>query len=269
MTSQMTPTPDESLSEMPVMEHFAELRRRVIRILAAWVIGILVCFNYSPEIYRWLAEPLQGALGKESSLIFTSPIEPFLVYLKVSLIASIFLTSPYTFWQIWRFIAPGLYAHEKRTIVPIAMASSLIFIGGAAFCYYVVLPLGMQALLGAGQSEAFTADAMITMQSNFALTTRLAIAFGLVFEMPVFSLFLTRLGLIDHHFLIKQWRIAVVIIFIIAALLTPPDVVTQICLGLPMCALYVLSIFLSWMVQRRIDSSERSDAVESAKLGAS
>jgi len=251
MTSQPSTHTSESLTEMPVMEHFAELRRRLIRILVAWVVGILVCLNFSPDIYSWLAAPLQTVLGEDRSMIYTSPVEPFMVYLKVSLLASIFVTSPYTFWQIWRFIAPGLYAHEKRTIAPIALLSSLVFVAGAAFCYFVVLPLGMDALISAGQSESFSADPLITMQANFALTTRLALAFGIVFEMPVFSLFLTRLGVIDHHFLIKQWRIAVVVIFVIAAFLTPPDVITQICLGLPMCALYGLSILLSWLVQRR------------------
>ena len=241
----------EKLREMPVMEHFAALRRSLVRILIAWVLGILVCFNFSPAFYHWLSAPLQDVLGAQRYLIFISPVEPFFVYLKLSLIASIFATSPYTFWQVWRFIAPGLYAHEKRKIAPIALLSSLIFISGATLCYFVVLPLGMQVLLAAGQTDAFMAEPQISMQSYFALTTRLLLAFGIVFEMPLFSLLLTRLGIIDHHTLIRQWRIAVVIIFIVAAFLTPPDVVTQICLALPMCALYGVSIFLAWLVRTR------------------
>lgn len=250
-TELRAPEETESLSEMPVMEHFAELRKRLVYILGAWVIGLLACFSFAPTIYDWLSTPLQATLGANTSLIFISPVEPFFVYVKLSLIAAIFATSPYTFWQIWRFIAPGLYAHEKRTLIPIAILSSIIFILGATFCYYVVMPLGMQALIGAGQTEEFSASAQISMQSYFSLVTRLMLAFGIVFEMPVFSVFLTRLGVITHHTLIQQWRIAVVIIFVIAAILTPPDVVTQICLALPMCALYVLSIFLSWFAEKR------------------
>lgn len=240
------------------MAHFAELRRRFIFILLAWAVGLLACFEFAPVFYDWLSRPLQDALETDASLIFISPIEPFFVYLKLSLIASVFLTSPYTFWQVWRFIAPGLYRHEKRTILPIALLSSFIFIAGAVFCYFMVLPLGMKALISAGQTEDFTATAQISMQSYFALTTRLLLAFGIVFEMPVFSLFLTRLGLITHRTLIGHWRIAVVLIFVAAAILTPPDVITQICLGIPMCALYGVSILLSWLVQKKQTLPEKA-----------
>lgn len=244
-------TSEESLREMPVMEHFAELRRRFIRILAAWVIGLLASFEFAPFFYDWLSQPLQDVLGSDTSLIFISPVEPFFVYLKLSFLASVFLTSPYTFWQVWRFVAPGLYRHEKRTILPIALLSSLVFMAGAVFCYTMILPLGMKALIAAGQTEDFTATAQISMQSYFALTTRLLLAFGIVFEMPVFSLFLTRLGIITHRTLLAHWRTAIIMIFIIAAILTPPDVITQICLALPMCVLYAVSILLAWLVQKR------------------
>ncbi len=189
---------EEKLSEMPVLEHFAELRKRLTRILIAWAVGVIVCFNFAPSLYNWLSQPIQQTLGEAASMIFISPVEPFFVYLKLSLIAAIFGTCPYTFWQIWRFIAPGLYAHEKRALAPLVLASSLVFLGGAAFCYYVVMPLGMDALLGAGQTEDFSAAAQISMQSYYTLVTRLMLAFGIVFEMPIFSLFLTRLGVIDH-----------------------------------------------------------------------
>lgn len=248
-------TSEEKLNEMPVMDHFKELRRRFIHILAAWAIGLIACFEFAPFFYDWISRPIQDALGSDASLIFISPIEPFFVYLKLSLLAAVFITSPYAFWQVWHFIAPGLYRHEKRTILPIALLSSAVFIAGAVFCYFLVLPLGMKALIAAGQTEDFTATAQISMQSYFALTTRLLLAFGIVFEMPVFSLFLTRLGIITHRTLIAYWRIAVVIIFVIAAILTPPDVITQICLGIPMCALYAVSILLSWLVQKRNPST--------------
>ena len=236
-------------SEMPFYAHFSELRSRLIRCILAILVGTIVCFSFAPTIYHFLALPVYDALPKEArSLVFLSPIEPFFVYLKVSILAGFIATSPIVFYQIWRFIAPGLYSHEKRKLIPLVAASTVVFILGAAFCYYFVLPLGMQALIGAGQTEDFSANAQISMSSYYNLTIRLIAAFGLVFEMPIFSMFLTKLGVITPQTLIKHWRIAVVIIFIIAALLTPPYVITQIALALPMCLLYLCSIGLSKLV---------------------
>jgi len=237
---------------MPFIAHFTELRARLIRIILALVIGILVCFSFAEKLYAWLTQPIQPILQDPSAeLIFISPVEPFFVYLKLSFIAAIFLTSPWTFYQIWRFIAPGLYQHEKRAILPMVAASSAIFVLGALFCYYVVLPLGLETLIATGMGTDFAAVAQISMDAYFDLVTKLMLAFGLIFEMPIFSLFLTRLGVINHKSLLKHWRIAIVINFIVAAILTPPDVVTQILLGVPMCLLYAVSIFLSWCVQKK------------------
>ncbi|MBQ8037945.1 MAG: twin-arginine translocase subunit TatC, partial [Proteobacteria bacterium] len=166
------------------------------------------------------------------------------------LLSSILLTLPFVFYQIWRFIAPGLYAHEKKALVPLVACSTLGFLLGAVFCYFAVLPLGLNALMGMGMTEEFSANAQISMASYYTLVMRLILAFGVVFEMPIFSYFLTRLGVITHETLVRHWRIAVVIIFIIAAFLTPPDVITQVALGLPMCLLYVVSIFVAKMAGR-------------------
>ncbi len=246
------PMAQENLdSEMPFYAHFAELRSRLIKSLIAVAAGAVVCFSFSPALYALLAEPLKAALtGPSQSLVFLSPVEPFFVYLKLSLLSGILLTLPFVFYQIWRFIAPGLYAHEKKALVPLVACSTLGFLLGAVFCYFAVLPLGLNALMGMGMTEEFSANAQISMASYYTLVMRLILAFGVVFEMPIFSYFLTRLGVITHETLVRHWRIAVVIIFIIAAFLTPPDVITQVALGLPMCLLYVVSIFVAKMAGR-------------------
>ena len=242
------PTPpiiasDPDTEEMPFSAHFAELRSRLIKSLAAVAIGTFACFSFAPDFYAFVAQPVFEALPEESrQLIFLNPIEPFFVYLKLSVLAGFILTSPFVFFQIWRFIAPGLYAHERRAMIPLVFCSCLVFLLGAAFCYEIVLPMGLKTLIAAGMTESFAATAQISMASYYDLVIRLIAAFGIVFEMPIFSFFLTKLGVITHLTLTKHWRIAVVIIFILAALLTPPDAITQIALATPMCLLFVLSI---------------------------
>lgn len=246
------PTSPDNATEMPFLSHFAELRSRIFKIIAVLFVAAIVCFSFSPALYEFLATPIYTALPPDSRhLIFINPVEPFFVYLKLSLLSGAVLTLPWAFYQIWRFIAPGLYRHEKRALIPIVIASTFAFIVGIAFCYFAVLPLGLQALIAAGSTEDFSAVAQISMASYYDFVIRLAVAFGIVFEMPIFSHFLARLGVIDDVLLKKQWRIAVVIIFIIAAILTPPDVITQCALGIPMCGLYALSIYVAKLAKRR------------------
>lgn len=253
----------EDLLKMPVLAHFAELRTRFIRMIIAIFLCFFICFGYAPEIYAYLSKPLLSALPSAAkSLIFITPVEPFYIYIKLSLISSVFITAPYLFFQIWRFIAPGLYKNERKNIIPLVASSSFVFLLGAAFCYFIVLPLGLKTLIAAGMTDAFMASAQITMEAYFNFTTRLLLAFGIVFEMPVFSYFLTRLGILKYQQLLKQWRVAVVAIFIIAAILTPPDVITQITLAIPMCLLYALSVGLSYWFRHKEDNDE---AITAAK----
>lgn len=250
--------------EMPFFAHFVELRQRLLRSIVAVGIGTMVCFAFATKLYAFLARPIYEALPEESrQLIFLNPVEPFFVYLKLSVLGGFLITSPYVFFQIWRFIAPGLYAHEKRALIPLVFWSTVVFIVGAAFCYLAVLPLGLQALIAAGMTDEFAATAQISMASYYDLFIRLIVAFGIVFEMPIFSYFLTRLGVITHKTLMRHWRIAVVMIFVVAAVLTPPDVMTQILLGLPMCLLYGVSIWVSRMAECRAAVSGSSSVQES------
>ena len=244
-------------AEMTFYAHFKELRSRLLRCVVGVVVGMMACFSFSPAIYGFLARPVYSALPEEArNLIFLNPVEPFFVYLKISLLTGFIVASPYIFFQIWRFIAPGLYANEKRALIPMVLASTLVFIGGAVFCYVVVLPLGLETLIGAGTTDEFAAVAQISMASYYDLVIRLIAAFGIVFEMPIFSMFLTKLGVITHQTLIKHWRVAVIAIFVLAALLTPPDVLTQITLALPMCLLYGVSIGLSRLVENKTPAGD-------------
>jgi sec-independent protein translocase protein TatC len=239
-------TKDQNSGEMPFYAHFVELRSRLLRIAIAIFVGTIVCFSFASTFYGFLAVPIYQALPEASKeLIFLNPVEPFFVYLKISILAGFIVTSPYIFFQIWRFIAPGLYAHEKKAVIPLVASSTLIFLAGAVFCYCLILPYGLKALIGAGMTEEFAATAQISMAAYYDLVVRLIMAFGIVFEMPIFSLFLAKLGVITDKTLVKHWRVAVVLIFVAAAILTPPDVITQICLALPMCILYGVSIFVA------------------------
>lgn len=245
MSEELAKQTEEQL-EMPFLAHFAELRSRVFKIVVGVLVFSIACFSVAPMLYEFLAKPIYGALPESSrQLIFISPVEPFFVYLKLSVLMGIVATLPWTFFQIWRFIAPALYRHERRAIVPLVLSSTIVFIVGIVFCYSFILPLGMQALIAAGMTEDFNAVAQISMSSYYDLVIRLMLAFGLVFEMPIFSYFLSRLGVIDDSTLKRHWRVAVILIFIVAAILTPPDVITQCALGIPMCLLYGLSIYVA------------------------
>ena len=250
----------DSSAEMSFYAHFVELRSRLFRILFAVLLGAVVCFSFASTIYGFLAQPIYQALPEASrELIFLNPVEPFFVYLKISILAGVVLTSPYIFFQIWRFIAPGLYAHEKKAVIPLVLSSTVIFILGVCFCYCLILPYGLKALIGAGITENFAATAQISMAAYYDLVIRLIAAFGIVFEMPVFSYFLTKLGVITHMTLVRHWRIAVVLIFVAAAILTPPDVITQISLAMPMCLLYGVSILVAKLSNPVLPEAPASD----------
>lgn len=263
------PQATETLKEMPFREHFNELRRRMIYIILGLFAGTIACFFFADEIYKWLSLPIYNVLPEDKrSLIFLNPVEPFFVYLKLAFYAGIFASAPFSFYHIWKFIAPGLYAKEKRLILPISIICSIIFIAGALFCYYVVLPLGLSTLMQFSDSAAVPLEAQITMNAYFDLLVKFLIAFGIVFEMPIFFLILGRIGLIRHQSLLKHWRGAFVAFLVIAAILTPPDVVTQVSLAVPMVLLYGISILLVFWVEKKpsveiVESSPASESVDS------
>ena len=234
---------------MSFLQHLAELRTRLIRSVIGAVVGMIACFFVAEELYGWLVQPLITALPEGAKTVyFLNPVEPFLVYLKLALLAGVFLASPYILYQLWKFVAPGLYERERRAVVPFVAAGTFFFIGGGAFCRYVVLPIGLETLMGVGfDTQAFDVESQITMQEYFSVATRMILAFGLVFELPVVVLFLSWIQLITYKTLLVHWRGAIVSAFIVGAILTPPDIATQLMLAGPMMLLYGLSIVVAWV----------------------
>ncbi len=224
---------------MTLMEHLGELRTRLVRAFIAIGLAFSVCYTFSERLFAELCKPLIAALPEGSKLIFTALPEAFFVYLKVGLVAAVFVASPYLFYQIWSFIAPGLYDEEKKYVVPMALISAIFFISGASFCFFVVFPYAFTFFVSFASEEI---AAMPSLGEYLGFSLKLLIAFGLIFEMPLFTFFLSRMGLVTADRMRNFRRYAVLCIFIIAAILTPPDVISQLLMAMPMMLLYEVSI---------------------------
>lgn len=241
---------------MTLISHLRELRKRLTRVVAVIFVGFFACYGIAKPVYDFLAIPLVVNMPENASLIYTSPPGAFFVYLKVSLVLSFFLSSPYTFYQIWAFIAPGLYREEKRMLIPLSMLSAFFFFAGATFCYFLVFPIAFKFFMG------FATDAitpMISIEEYLSFVIKLLIAFGLVFEMPLFAFFLARLGLLTAQKMRKWRKYAVLLTFICAALLTPPDIFSQLLMAGPMLLLYEISVFIVAAVQKKPKKEEKSE----------
>lgn len=256
MTSDPTPEQhQEALDEarMSLIEHLAELRTRLIYSIIAIFVGVIACWFFRDFIFAFLKQPLLMAAPDgqiELSAIHHKDLaEPIFAMLKTSLVAGIFATSPFTLYQLWKFISPGLYSHEKRIAVPFVVLATLFFFGGAAFCYYLVLPYGFEFLMTFGLEVSSTPQLM--MSEYLALTTKLLLVFGIVFELPILAMFLSAMGVIDHNTLLRHWRAAIIGSFVIGALLTPADPMTQTLLAVPMCILYFISVGVAYVFARK------------------
>jgi len=244
------PESDPEQFQMDLMGHLRELRKRIIYSLLVVTVGSIFAYMYAPQIFAVLCQPYYEAF-ENSPLIGTSPAEALLLKFKVSLAAGTLFTSPFLFYQLWLFITPGLYDSERKLILPFVACSTLLFVGGAAFCYKLVLPYSFAFFKDEYTSIGVTPNIKIGEQLSMTLTVLLG--FGAVFEMPLLAFFLARAGVIDHRFLLRWFRHAVVVIFFIAAALTPPDVVTQFLMAGPLLGLYLLSIGVAWWVSPRIE----------------
>jgi sec-independent protein translocase protein TatC len=225
--------------------HLKELRKRLVYSLIALGIAFFICFGFWEAILDWMTQPLLEALPKDSNIIFTQVGEAFFTALKVAFFAGLFFSLPVIFWQLWLFIAPGLYENEKILILPFVFFSSLMFACGAMFAYYIVFPFGFTYLINFG-SELFTALPSIGDYVSFF--AKLMLGFGISFELPVATFFLAKLDMVDDRGLKDFFPYAVVIIFIISALLTPPDVLTQFLMSGPLIILYGFSILIAKFV---------------------
>ena len=233
--------------KMTFIDHLEELRWVLIRCFIAIGVCAVPCGVYWRKIFELFAVYPLRLSEPIPLIIYTAPAEGVVLSIKISLISGFIVATPYIFWQIWRFVAPGLYKKEKRVIISVAMASTLCFLMGFAFCYYL-LPLVMKFLTGfaTGIIEPFF---RIDEYLNFLIT--MSIAFGIAFELPVVAFVLSKMGVIDHKFLLKYFRYIIVGIFVLAAVLTPPDVLSQILLAMPLILLYGVSICIAYVVSRK------------------
>jgi len=255
---------DEGEAPMTLMGHLNELRRRLFRIVIIVILGFVAFYGVAEPIYGYLSAPLKAQLPEGSKLIYTSPAGAFFTYMKVALVASLFGTSPFSFYQLWAFIAPGLYKEEKRAVLPLAFFSSIFFIAGAAFCFFLVFPIAFKFFMGFATD---TIVPMISVEEYLGFALKLLIAFGVVFEMPLFAYFLSRFGILSPDFMRRQRRYAILFIFIIAAILTPPDVFSQCLMAMPMLLLYEVSIYVSAVAYKKKDTKaeETEDDDEEAE----
>ena len=237
-------TPDE----MSFLEHLEELRKRIFRSFLAVVMAVIPAWFFSKELYDILERPILKYLPEGKKLVFTSLPAPFLLYMKVSFLAAIIFTSPYIFLQVWHFVAPGLYKKERKTVIPFVFFSSLFFIAGAVFAYFIAFPFACRFFLDLGADF----EAMITVDQYFSLALRVILGIALVFELPTLVFFLSSMGVITARFMIKYFKYAVLIVFIIAAIITPtPDMITQSIIAIPLLALYGFSILIAMIMGKR------------------
>lgn len=245
-----------SQTASPITSHWAELRSRLLYALSAMIVAMALCYVYVEDIYGFLVQPLADAIadqGGSQRLIYTGLSEAFFTYIRVALFAGLFLTFPVVLFQIWKFIAPGLYKHEKLVFSGFLIATPILFFTGAACVYYFVMPQVWPFFLSfqSSASETTLAIELETRVSEYLdLIMTLLFAFGLSFQMPVILGLLGRAGLVHHQTLSHGRKYAVLIVFIVAAFLTPPDIISQIMLAIPLLALYELSILLVRYVRK-------------------
>ena len=225
-----------------IKPHLYELRKRLGISVVTVLVMFFVMFSFWQPILSWMIEPLEAVLPKGSSVIFTKIQEPFFTALKVAFFSGFIASLPVIFWQLWLFVAPGLYENEKKMVLPFAIGATFMFLSGSLFAYYVVIPFGYDFLINFG-SQLFTALPSIGEYVSFF--TKLILGFGLAFELPTITFFLASIGLVTDETLKGFFKYALIVIFLISALLTPPDVLTQFLMAGPMILLYGLSILIA------------------------
>ncbi len=255
----MNPPPDEiNDKEMPLLEHLAELRRRLLWSAVAFLIAFVICYHFAPRIYDFLAAPLAHAMqarGEKPQLIYTALYEAFFTYIKVAIFGAAFVSFPVVASQLWLFIAPGLYRREKRAMLPFLVVTPVLFFAGGALAYYVIFPTAWRFFLSfqnTAPGSDVSIDLMAKVSDYLNLVMKLIFAFGLSFELPVLLTLLGRVGIISSAGLRKYRRYAYVGCFIVAAILTPPDILTQCGLAGPLILLYEISVISVRMVEPKV-----------------
>ncbi|MFQ5344652.1 MAG: twin-arginine translocase subunit TatC [Mariprofundus sp.] len=234
-------------SGMSVLAHLGELRRRATIAVVIYAIGVMVLMNFSQPVFEFISQPLRAALPPDTPLIFLNAPDVFFTYLKIALVLSLFVTAPVTLYQFWAFVAPGLYRHERQVFAGYFFGSLGLLLAGGAFAFYVVFPLIFQFFLG------FSTDmiqAMPAVKEYLTLVLKLLFAFGMSFQIPIIIMLLVRLNMVDTAALTDKRRYVIVWVFIFAAILTPPDIISQVLLGIPMLLLYEVGIFLARLKEK-------------------
>ncbi len=243
----------EELKRMTLIEHLEELRARLMWSIVAVFVGFLLCWYWAQPIFAWMAMPITQFLPAGDKLAFTGLVDPFMLYMKVALLAGVFLASPVVLWQFWLFVSPALYRHERRLVVPFVTLTTVFFLSGGYFGYKVAFPMVVKFLLSVGKDFR----QVITINEYFAMASKVILGLGLVFELPVLIMVLARFGIVTAKLLLKYFRFAVLIIFIIAAIITPtPDIPTQCVFALPMIGLYLLGVLVAWLFGKKRPAEE-------------
>ena len=242
--------------KLPFTAHLEELRKRLITCFAAVGIGFLISYGFKEKLFYILSRPLISVLPPGDKLVFTGLPEAFFTYLKVSFLFGLILATPVILYQFWMFVAPGLYKNERRLLLPIVFLSSFFFIGGALFGYFIVFPFGFKFFLGFATE---TIKPLPAMREYLSFSSKLLLAFGLVFELPLVITFLSRMGLVTVDYLKKNRKYAILLFFVMAAILTPPDVISQIMMAVPLMLLYEVSIIGARIFRRKKPEKEQAD----------
>ncbi|MBF0111920.1 MAG: twin-arginine translocase subunit TatC [Desulfamplus sp.] len=242
--------------KLPFTEHLSELRDRLIRCTVAIIAGFLVAYIFKEKLFDILNAPLVKAMGGNTKMIFTGLPEAFFTYMKLALLAGVVLATPVLFYEFWMFISPGLYRTEKKFLVPAVFLSVIFFAIGSTFGYFIVFPYAFQFFLGFSSE---TIQAMPSMKEYLSFSSKMLLAFGFSFELPLILTLMARMGLVSVDFLKKNRKYAILIIFIVAAVITPPDVVSQIMMAIPLMILYELSIIGAKFFSKKSDAQEDPD----------
>jgi len=244
---------DDELPRMTLLDHLDELRRRILYSVIALLVAFLASWYFAPTVFLWLEGPILAVLPAGEKLAFTELTGPFMLYIKVALLTAVFVASPFLLLQLWLFLRPGLYRRERRLAAPFIVFTTVFFVAGGYFGYRVAFPMVVRFLLGVGQDF----KQVVTIDTYFSMMSKILLGLGLVFEMPMLIFFLARLGIVTAGQLIRWFRWAVLLIFVVAAVITPtPDVATQTVFAVPMILLYLLGVLVAALFGKKRDADD-------------
>jgi sec-independent protein translocase protein TatC len=247
----------DSAEKQPFLSHLEELRKRLVVCAIGVGAGFVIAYIFAERLFQLLVAPLKAVMPEGDQLIFTNLPEMFFAYIKVAFIAGIMAASPLIFYQLWMFIAPGLYRKEKKMAIPFVVSSTILFVGGALFGYFVVFPFGFKFFIGFSNEYV---KALPSVKQYFSFSMKLLFAFGAVFELPVIIFFLSKMGIVTPQFLRQKRKYAILLTFALAAILTPPDVITQCMMAGPLIVLYEIGILVSRIAQKKKEGRETAKA---------